>query len=117
MYIVSQFSRHSVHGDAFTPAVVGDGSETQSEGDEEEDDEDGQDTGAATADSDNTVVERDLNDEENGGAGDETEEGEVSLGILCHELRQQSCKNVEHKTHHRAAADHLRTTSATNHTS
>ena len=87
MNIISQFSRHSVHGDAFNPAVVGDGSETQSEGDEDEedDDEDGQDTGAATADSDNTVVERDLNDEENGGAGDETEEGEVSLGILRHD--------------------------------
>ena len=53
----------------------GSGNETQSE--DEVDDDDGQDTGGATADSDNTVVERDLNEDENGGVDDETEDGEV----------------------------------------
>ena len=85
------FSRHSVHGDAFVPAVVGVGSETQSEGDEEDND-DGQDTGAATADSDNTVVERDLNEDENGGVGDETEDGEV--GYSFHYHHWCSCVNI-----------------------
>ena len=78
------------------PAVAGGGGgETQSEEDEddgEEEDDDGQDTGGATADSDNTVVERDLNEDENGGVGDETEDGEV--GYSFHYHHWCSCVNI-----------------------